>query len=144
MRIKGYDPERLDRFMEAFNHLRSQGLAFQQKDIAERVQCTRATISHVFAGDTAYLTDIFLKKFNRSFNYPFNILYLTHGQGTLLEAKEEERKDQKVRVDENSYLILLKLRDDEIKLYKQKMYEMQEELRQLRQVLASQKSDATA
>ena len=88
--------DKIDRLGLAFNHLRSNGLAYTQQDIANKMNVDKGNVSRVFNGDTRYLTKNFLLRFNNTYNNIFNNDWLLYGEGEMLKASsEEERTDGK-------------------------------------------------
>lgn len=77
--------ERAERITEAFNYLRNCGLAHTQKDVAETMKATEASVSNALRGDPKYLTDNFIKRFNNSYDNIFELRWLLLGQGEMLK-----------------------------------------------------------
>jgi len=65
-----------ERFNSAVNYLKGQGKVRTQKDIAAAIGTDKSNLSRALNGDEKYLTDNFLKRFNRAFGDIFNIDYL--------------------------------------------------------------------
>lgn len=68
----------------AFEHLRSNGEAHTQQDVANKMGITKTNISRAFNGDEKYLTRRFLERFNDSYNNVFNYNWLLTGEGNML------------------------------------------------------------
>lgn len=73
------------RLEEAFNYLKSKGLAHTQKDISEATGYTQPNVSSAFSGNGRNLTDNFLKKFNSSYGNIFSLRWLLLGEGEMLK-----------------------------------------------------------
>lgn len=87
--------EKVERLESAFNYLRSNGIAFTQQDIANGMNVDKGNISRVFNGDTRYLTNKFLTRFNNTYNNIFNNDWLLYGEGEMLKSKNLPEKDEK-------------------------------------------------
>lgn len=57
---------------EAYNYLRSIGKIHTQKDLADLMKSTPSNISKALNGDSRFLTESFLMRFNRTFDGIFN------------------------------------------------------------------------
>lgn len=75
---------KLHRIKKAIAWLQGQGVVSKQKDIAATMQMNISSLSRALNGDSQYLTDSFLERFNRAFNYPFNQAWLINGDGEML------------------------------------------------------------
>jgi len=82
------DNERRKRFLTAFNYLRQEGIITSQKDLVEKMDANKATISSAMNGRDGYLTDKFLYKFNNAVGNIFDIAWLLSGHGTMLPNGE--------------------------------------------------------
>lgn len=80
--------ERQKRFMTAFNYLRQEGIITSQKDLVEKMESNKATISSALNGREGYLTDRFLYKFNAALGGMFDMAWLLTGSGTMLSNGE--------------------------------------------------------
>lgn len=78
---------RKGRFAEAYNILRSRGMAHKQKDVAIAMGATPPNVSAAFKGDVKVLTDSFLQRFNKAFGGIFNDDWLLTGEGEMLNGK---------------------------------------------------------
>lgn len=76
--------EKKERLRKAYEYLRSKGIVHTQNDVADRVGSNRVNISNAFRGQPRYLTDRFLKRFNKAFGDIFNIVWLMIGEGEML------------------------------------------------------------
>lgn len=54
------------------------------------MQTNISSLSRALNGDNLYLTDSFLEKFNRAFEYPFNQMWLISGEGDMLSQPQKE------------------------------------------------------
>lgn len=81
---------KLHRIKKAISWLHGQSVISKQKDIAAAMQMNISSLSRALNGDSQYLTDSFLEKFNRAFNYPFNQLWLISGEGEMLSQPQTE------------------------------------------------------
>ncbi len=74
-----------ERLMEAFAYLRSLGKIHTQKDAARQMGATPQNFSAALKGNTAALTDNFLRRFNSAFDDTFNIDWLLTSDGEMLK-----------------------------------------------------------
>ena len=82
--------DKAERFNKAFAHLLGIGRIRTQKDVAEVMQSTAPNISSALKGDTRFLTDKFLRRFNEAFDDVFNLQWLLAGDGEMLAAAETQ------------------------------------------------------
>jgi len=82
--------DRSERFKKAYEYLRFNGFTQSQKDLADRMQATAPNVSKALKGDSKYLTDNFLRRFNDTFDSIFNLQWLILGEGDMLKEGEEE------------------------------------------------------
>ena len=82
--------ERQKRFMTAFNFLRQEGIITSQKDLVEKMDSSKATVSSALNGREGYLTDSFLYKFNSAMGNMFSLRWLLEGEGPMLADGTEE------------------------------------------------------
>lgn len=75
--------EKVDRLRQVFNYIKSIGLVHTQKDLAERMQASEATVSKALRGDEQILTSSFLRRLNRAFDNVFNSKWLLNGEGDM-------------------------------------------------------------
>lgn len=80
------DNEKQKRFLMAFNYLRQEGILTSQKDLVEKMNSNKATISSALNGREGYLTDSFIYKFNNAVGNIFDIRWLLTGDGTMLAS----------------------------------------------------------
>lgn len=88
--------EKRERLLKAYEYLRSKGVVHTQNDVAERVGSNRVNISNAFRGQPKYLTERFLKRFNRAFDEIFNNTWLIDGEGEMLKAGIERNVETNV------------------------------------------------
>ncbi len=72
-----------ERFLQAYNYLREKGLVHTQRNVSERMQTSDSNISKAIHGEEKYLTDKFLRRFNRAYNSMFNEEWLIFGEGEM-------------------------------------------------------------
>lgn len=82
--------DRVDRFKKAFDYLKSRGMIHTQKDLAERVEATTPHVSLAMKGDSRYLTDNFVRRFNDAFGSIFNLQWLLLGEGEMLKENDDD------------------------------------------------------
>lgn len=98
---------RKNRFLEAFEYLKSLGLVHKQKDLIEFMGASESALSKVFKGVPSYLTDSFLSRLNAASNGIFNEDYLLGGEGTLLKEQPESHIVNEVYpVPEENYIMV--------------------------------------
>lgn len=73
-----------ERFNDAFNYLKENGLAHTQKDVAETMGSTSPNVSSALKGIESVLTDNFLRRFDEAYKNIFNIDWLLSGDGDML------------------------------------------------------------
>lgn len=81
--------ERKERLKKAINRLRMDGLVGTDRDVAAKIPCSQQNLSKALSGSERYLTDSFLRRFNRAFGDYFNIGWLTDGVGDWLNTNAE-------------------------------------------------------
>ncbi|NDV58941.1 S24 family peptidase [Bacteroides sp. 519] len=75
---------KISRLRIAFEYLKENGIANTQAEVAQKMNAADVTISRAFNGNEKYLTDKFLKRFNRGFGEIFNLNWLQRGEGDML------------------------------------------------------------
>ncbi len=83
--------ERADRLRQAFNYIKSIGLAHSQKDVATAMGATPPNVSSALKGDEKVLTDKFLIRFNSAYNNLFVEGWLLTGEGEMLKVQSNAR-----------------------------------------------------
>lgn len=73
-----------DSFNSAFDYLKSKGKLHKQQDVADVMKTDKSNISRALRGDSRFLTDRFLKRFNAAFGNIFNEKWLLTGEGEML------------------------------------------------------------
>ena len=73
-----------ERFWNAYRYLYTLGYVRNQKELAEKMDAHASSISRAMTGDTKYLTEQFLQRFNVSFDNMFNLDWLLYGRGEIL------------------------------------------------------------
>lgn len=71
--------DKLERFKLAFQHLKNNGIAHTQRDVAKKMGATPPNVSSAMKGDERYLTPNFLKRFNLAYGGIFNEDWLIGG-----------------------------------------------------------------
>ncbi len=84
--------EKRERFVEAYNYLKSKGLVHTQRDVAEKMKSSTSNVSSAFSGRETVLTDNFLRRFNKAYGNLFDNEWLVFGQGTMM-AKKDNNED---------------------------------------------------
>ncbi len=92
-----------ERLEIAIGHLKKCLMARTQKEIAERMTASTATISKALKGDGTNLTNKFFRRFNRAFDNIFSEDWLISGRGEML-ASEESENDQIVEFTKDEFL----------------------------------------
>ena len=82
--------ERVDRFNKAYEYLKNRGVVHTQKELAAKMQATAPHVSLAMKGESKYLTDNFLRRFNDTFDSIFNLQWLILGEGDMLKEGEED------------------------------------------------------
>lgn len=82
--------ERQKRFMTAFNYLRQEGIIQSQKDLVEKMDSNKATVSSALNGREGYLTDSFIYKFNAAVGDIFSLRWLLNGEGPMMADGTDE------------------------------------------------------
>lgn len=82
--------ERADRFNKAYEYLKNRGMLHTQKELAAKMKATAPHVSLAMKGESKYLTDNFLRRFNDTFDSIFNLQWLILGEGDMLKEGEEE------------------------------------------------------
>jgi phage repressor protein C with HTH and peptisase S24 domain len=77
---------KLERLNDAVAYLKGVKIIKNQQDIVDRMNVNKASVSQVFNGKKNYLTDSFLRKFNRAFDDIFNEDWLLTGKGKMLNS----------------------------------------------------------
>lgn len=76
--------ERVDRFNKAYEYLKNKGMVHTQRELAKKMQATAPHVSLAMKGDSKYLTDNFIRRFNDTFGGIFNLQWLIHGEDPML------------------------------------------------------------
>lgn len=82
-----------DRFEKAFNHLKGTGQIKTQRAAANIIGVDPSNLSNALKGDTKYLTNNLLERFNAAFGNIFNLDWLLTGEGEMLKDTPKEKKD---------------------------------------------------
>jgi len=81
--------EKKERFVKAYEYLKSIGLVHTQKDVAEKMNSTAPNVSSAMKGVESVLTDRFLSRFCEAFNGVFSLNWLLTGEGPMLQPSSE-------------------------------------------------------
>lgn len=73
-----------ERLANAFDYLKSHGLAHSQQDVADKMKSDKSNLSKAFKGETRFLTDKFLRRFNSAYGDLFSEDWLLTGSGSML------------------------------------------------------------
>lgn len=82
--------ERADRFNKAYEYLKNRGVVHTQKELAQKMQATAPHVSLAMKGESKYLTDNFLRRFNEAFGNVFSLQWLILGEGDMLLTPEND------------------------------------------------------
>lgn len=90
---------------KAYEHLRSIGKVHTKTDVANIMHASRPNVTAALNGDSKFLTDNFLERFNVAFDNMFNIKWLMTGEGDMLKASssvdsQPSVKNERVADDE--------------------------------------------
>lgn len=86
--------QKAERLYLAYEHLKSLGIVHKQKDVADAMGGVSApNISNAFKGNPRYLTDSFIKRFNKAFDNIFNEEWLIDGAGEMLSFERKIIKE---------------------------------------------------
>ncbi|KAA6320702.1 hypothetical protein EZS27_029555 [termite gut metagenome] len=81
---------KLDRINRAIRHLKGIGIISIQQDIVNKMEVNKTSVSLALKGDSEYLTNKFLKKFNRTFGDIFNESWLLGETDIMLSGQFEK------------------------------------------------------
>lgn len=81
--------DKKERFIKAYNYLRSQGIISTQQELAEAMKAARPNVSLALKGEPRVLTDKFITRFYYAFPDTFNLSWLMEGKGTMLLESSE-------------------------------------------------------
>lgn len=88
---------------KAYEHLRSIGKVHTKTDVATIMQASRPNVCAALNGDSKFLTDNFIERFNDAFDGIFNIDWLMTGEGNmLLKPVQSIEGDGNVQVGGNA------------------------------------------
>lgn len=113
--------KRLASIQAAVRYLKGQGIITKQQDIVDKTGYTKSTVSLALNGNEKYLTDSFIKEFNKAFEGLFNEKWLLTGEGKMLNDNKYLLKDNSAVVNgngnsvvsgENNKLEISKCKDD--------------------------------
>jgi len=104
---------KLERLRKAYEYLRFKGIIHTQKDVADKMQATAPNVSSALKGDSKFLTDSFLHRFNEAFGELFNYQWLILGEGNMLKDGNEE-EETPVQSETSRFLSLLEKKDEQI------------------------------
>lgn len=75
---------KVERINECYEYLRSIGKIHTKRDLSDLLDVAPSNLTKAFKGDTRYLTDNFLRRFNLAFDYLFSEEWLITGEGSML------------------------------------------------------------
>ena len=90
------DSERVSPLREAYEFLRSIGIARTQTDVAVKTGYNKSAVSHALHGTEGYVTSRFVASFNDAFGGLFNEAYLLRGEGALLSDTESSASEREL------------------------------------------------
>lgn len=105
--------DKLERLRKAYEYLRFKGIIHTQKDVADKMQATAPNVSSALKGDSKFLTDSFLRRFNEAFGELFNYQWLILGEGNMLKDGNDE-EETPVQSETSRFLSLLEKKDEQI------------------------------
>lgn len=96
---------------KAYEHLRSIGKVHTKTDVANIMHASRPNVTAALNGDSKFLTDNFLERFNVAFDNMFNIKWLLTGEGDMLKASSSVDSQPSVKnervTDDEAYKVPL-------------------------------------
>ncbi|WP_130893131.1 helix-turn-helix transcriptional regulator [Paraprevotella xylaniphila] len=110
-----------NRLKLAIEYLKNKGEVYSQKDVAEKMGTTPPNVSSAIKGVESVLTESFLHRFNRAFNYEFNENWLLTGEGEMLKPNQSvgdisnsnvsgvNVSGREIHINPNAYDTLLKI-----------------------------------
>lgn len=85
-----------ERIKSAIEYLRSVGRVHTQKDVAQKMGTTPPNVSSAIKGTESVLTESFIHRFNRAFDYIFNDAWLLTGEGDMLNSNNNEANQPQI------------------------------------------------
>lgn len=96
---------------KAYEHLRSIGKVHTKTDVANIMHASRPNVTAALNGDSKFLTDNFLERFNVAFDNMFNIKWLITGEGDMLSSSSSTQPQPSVKnervADDEAYKVPL-------------------------------------
>lgn len=97
--------------IKAYKHLRSIGKVHTKTDVANIMHASRSNVTAALNGDSKFLTDNFLERFNVAFGNTFNIKWLMTGEGDMLSSTSSAQPQPSVKnervADDEAYKVPL-------------------------------------
>ena len=97
--------------VKAYEHLRSIGKVHTKTDVANIMHASRSNVTAALNGDSKFLTDNFLERFNVAFGNTFNIKWLMTGEGDMLSSTSSAQPQPSVKnervADDEAYKVPL-------------------------------------
>lgn len=84
---------------KAYEHLRSIGKVHTKTDVANIMHASRPNVTAALNGDSKFLTDNFLERFNVAFDNMFNIKWLMTGEGDMLSSLSSAKPQPSTKVE---------------------------------------------
>lgn len=84
---------------KAYEHLRSIGKVHTKTDVANIMHASRSNVNAALNGDSKFLTDNFLERFNTAFDNIFNLKWLMTGEGDMLSSPSSSQPQPSVHVE---------------------------------------------
>lgn len=79
--------ERHERLAKAIDFLKEQGVVRLKMEVAEKIGLDKSNLSRALKGESRYLTDKMLTRFNNAFNNVFSLEWLLNDEGDWLAHK---------------------------------------------------------
>lgn len=93
--------KRLASIQAAVRYLKGQGIITKQQDIVDKTGYTKSTVSLALNGNEKYLTESFIKEFNKVFGSLFCDQWLLTGEGKMLNDDKYLLKDNSAVINGN-------------------------------------------
>ncbi len=94
--------DKKERFNEAFEYLKKQGVIKTQKDLAEQMGTTSPNVSSALKGVNSVLTSRFIERFCQAFQ-DIDKIWLLTGEGEMLKPTQTITGDGNIQVGGNAH-----------------------------------------
>ena len=98
---------RADRLNQAYEYLRSEGQVHTKKELATKIGVSYTNVSSAMKGDSRYLTNNFLSKFNNAFGDIFLFDWLNAGWGPMIDSNKKAESNKKVESEINAQSVTM-------------------------------------